>query len=69
MLLNGVVGVVIFLEFFAIKTFLKKGLDYGALDMEVRLRSVNTDEVSTQKIFLTTNGFYQHLPQLCLEAL
>ena len=42
-------GVVIFLEFFAIKAFLMEWLDKGAPGMEVRLHSVDTDEVSTQQ--------------------
>ena len=45
-------GVVIFLEFFAIKTFLMEWLDKGAFDLESRFRSVNTDDFSTkQNIF------------------
>ena len=42
-------GVVIFLEFFAIKTFLMEWLDKGAFDLESRFRSVNTDDFSTQQ--------------------
>ena len=43
-------------------------LDKGAFDLEGRLRSVNKMNFPPNEIFLATNRFHQHLPQLCLEG-